>query len=73
MRCHVAWQKEGDVPNDPAALFFCTEDGSSRFFFIMLVLISQGTMHHIPGDSDLYSQLHENLKSDVLTAHCSGL
>jgi len=31
MRCHVAWQKVGDVANDPAALLFCTEDGGSRF------------------------------------------
>jgi hypothetical protein len=39
----------------------------------MLVLISQGTMHHIPGDSNLYGHLHENLKSDGLNAHYSGL
>jgi len=31
MRCHVAWQKEGDVPNGPAALLFCTGGGGRRF------------------------------------------
>jgi len=39
----------------------------------MLVPISQGTIHRSPGDSNLYSHRHENLKSDVLNAHCSGL